>query len=119
MARVLVVDDAAFVRMAVQQVLEAHGHTMVGEAGDGVQAIEKFAELKPDVVILDISMPEMNGIETLKRLKILNPAAKIIICSAIGYQDLLAQAIECGAAEFILKPFEKEQLINAIEKVMD
>mgnify|MGYP003307355326 CR=1 FL=1 len=64
-------------------------------------------------------MPEMNGIETLKRLKVLDPAAKIIICSAIGYQDLLAQAIECGAAEFILKPFEKEQLVKAIEKVMD
>lgn len=119
MARVLIVDDAAFMRMTIQQMIEADGHTMVSEAENGVQAIEQFMETKPDVVILDISMPEMNGIETLKRLKILDPKAKIIICSAIGYQDLLAQAIECGAAEFILKPFEKEQLIKAIEKVMD
>ena len=119
MARILVVDDAAFMRMTIQQILESNNHTMVAEAENGVQAIEKFMETKPDVVILDISMPEMNGIETLKRLKILEPEAKIIICSAIGYQDLLAQAIECGAAEFILKPFEKEQLVKAIEKVMD
>lgn len=119
MARVLIVDDAAFMRMTIQRIIEAEDHTMVAEAGNGVEAIEKFMETKPDVVILDISMPEMNGIETLKRLKVLEPAAKIIICSAIGYQDLLAQAIECGAAEFILKPFEKEQLIKAIEKVMD
>lgn len=119
MARVLIVDDAAFMRMTIRQIIEAEDHTMVAEAENGVEAIEKFMETKPDVVILDISMPEMNGIETLKRLKILDPKAKIIICSAIGYQDLLAQAIECGAAEFILKPFEKEQLVNAIEKVMD
>ena len=118
MARVLIVDDAAFMRMTIKQILEANDHTMVAEAENGVQAIEQFMETKPDVVILDISMPEMNGIETLKRLKVLDPGAKIIICSAIGYQDLLAQAIECGAAEFILKPFEKEQLIKAIEKVM-
>lgn len=119
MARVLIVDDAAFMRMTIKQIIEAEDHTMVAEAGNGVEAIEKFMETKPDVVILDISMPEMNGIETLKRLKILDPKAKIIICSAIGYQDLLAQAIECGAAEFILKPFEKEQLVDAIEKVVD
>lgn len=119
MARVLIVDDAAFMRMTIKQIIETEDHTMVAEAGNGVEAIEKFMETKPDIVILDISMPEMNGIETLKRLKVLDPAAKIIICSAIGYQDLLAQAIECGAAEFILKPFEKEQLVKAIEKVMD
>ncbi len=118
MARVLIVDDAAFMRMTIQQIIEANGHSMVAEAENGVEAIEKFMETKPDLVILDISMPEMNGIETLKRLKILDPDCKIIICSAIGYQDLLAQAIECGAAEFILKPFEKEQLVKAIEKVI-
>ena len=118
MAKVLVTDDAAFMRMAVQQALEAHGHTMVGEAGDGVEAIERFAELKPDVVILDISMPQMNGLETVKRLKILEPEVKVIICSAIGYQSMLAEAIELGASEFIVKPFEPAQLAGAIDKVL-
>lgn len=118
MARVLVVDDAAFMRMTIGQILAANDHTMVGEAGNGIEAMEKFMELKPDVVVLDISMPEMNGIETLKRLKVLDPEVKIIICSAIGYQELLAQAIECGAQEFILKPFEADQLIDAIEKLV-
>lgn len=118
MARVLVVDDAAFMRMTVQKALETHGHVVVGEAGDGVEAIQKFAELKPDVVVLDISMPQMNGIETLKRIKILKPDAKVIICSAIGYQGMLAEAIELGASDFIVKPFTPIQLADAIDKVM-
>lgn len=118
MARVLVVDDAAFVRMALQRALEPQGHTIVGEAGDGIEAIEKFAELKPDVVILDISMPQMNGIEALKRLKILEPDAKVIICSAIGYQSMLTEAIELGASEFIVKPFDPVQIAGAIDKVL-
>ena len=118
MASVLVVDDAAFMRMRIKQMLEANGHSMVGEAMDGVEAIEKFAELKPDVVILDITMPGMNGIEALKRIKVLNKDAKIIICSAMGYQELIAKAIEEGAKEFIVKPFEAEQLMAAIDKVV-
>ena len=118
MARVLVVDDAAFMRMTLQQALEAHGHIMIGEAEDGVEAIKKFAELKPDVVILDISMPQMNGLETLKRIRILSPDAKVIICSAIGYQGMLAEAIELGASDFIVKPFTAMQLAEAIDKIM-
>lgn len=118
MASVLIVDDAAFMRMTIKKMLEAHGHSMIGEAENGIEAIEQFAELKPDVVILDITMPEMNGIEALKRIKILDPNARIIICSAIGYQEMLAQAIECGAEDFIVKPFEEAHLIGAIEKVM-
>lgn len=118
MAKVLIVDDAAFMRMRIKQMLEANGHTMVGEAIDGIEAIEKFAELKPDVVILDITMPGMDGIEALKRIKVLEPKAKVIICSAMGYQELIARAIEQGAKEFIVKPFEAEQLIAAIEKVV-
>lgn len=119
MARVLVVDDAAFMRMTIKQMLDANGHSMVGEAENGVEAIEKFMELKPDVVLLDISMPQMNGIETLKRLKILNPESKVIICSAIGFQEMLTEAIENGAENFIIKPFEASQLIEAIESVVE
>ena len=118
MASVLVVDDAAFMRMRIKQMLEASGHTMVGEAMDGVEAIEKFAELNPDVVILDITMPGMDGIEALKRIKVLNKDAQIIICSAMGYQELIAKAIEQGAKEFIVKPFKEEQLMAAIDKVV-
>lgn len=118
MASVLVVDDAAFMRMTIKQMLEPNGHVVVGEAENGIQAVEMFAELRPDIVILDISMPEMNGIEALKRIKILDPEAKNIICTAIGQQVMLADAIENGAEEFIVKPFEQSQLLAAIEKIL-
>lgn len=118
MASVLIVDDAAFMQMTIQRMLEANGHSVAGLAANGIEAIEKYAELRPDVVILDITMPEMNGIEALRRIKILNSDARIIICSAIGQQDKIAEAIELGAEEFIVKPFESEHLMGAIEKVM-
>ena len=118
MASVLIVDDAAFMQMTIQRMLEANGHSVAGMAANGIEAIEKYAETKPDVVILDITMPELNGIEALKRIKILNPDARIIICSAIRHQDKIAEAIELGAEEFIVKPFEATHLIGAIEKVM-
>lgn len=118
MARVLVVDDAAFMRMKIQQVLEANGHTMAGEAGDGEEAIQKYSMVKPDVVILDITMPGMNGIEALRRIKEIDPKARVIICSAMGYQDLITQAIQLGAQNFIVKPFEDAHLVQAIKKVL-
>lgn len=118
MANVLVVDDAEFMCLTIKQMLEAEGHTMVGQAANGIEAMEKFVELRPDVVILDITMPEMNGIEALKRIKIIEPKAKIIICSALAQKDMLATAIEYGAEEFIIKPFKAEQLMEAIDKVL-
>lgn len=118
MAKILVVDDAIFMRMSIKKMLEENGHTMIGEAADGVEAIEKYAELKPDVVLLDITMPEMNGIEALKRIRVLNPKAKIIICSAMGYQEMIAESIKCGAEDFIVKPFDAERLMAIINKVL-
>ena len=118
MARALVVDDAAFMRMTIKQMLEANGHSMAGEAATGVEAVERYLDVKPDFIILDISMPEMNGIEALKRIKVLDPDAKAIVCTAIGQQVKLAEAIEAGALEFIVKPFEAAQLMQAIDKVM-
>ena len=118
MAGILIVDDAAFMRLTIKRMVEAHGYSVVGEAGNGLEAVKKFAEKKPDVVILDITMPEMSGIEALKRIKILNPDARIVICSALGQQEMLAEAIECGAQDFIVKPFEEERLIAALEKVL-
>lgn len=119
MARVLVVDDAAFMRMTIKRMLEANGHSMAGEAADGIEAVEKYKMVKPDVVLLDITMPEMNGVDALKHIKEIDPAAKIIICSAAGQQARVAQAIENGAKDFIVKPFETERLMMAIRKVMD
>jgi two-component system chemotaxis response regulator CheY len=118
MARVLIVDDAMFMRMTIKQMLEAHGHSVAGEAGDGIEAVKKFIEYKPDVVLLDITMPEMNGVEALKRIKELDPDARVIICSAMGQQAMVAQAIQYGAKDFIVKPFEEDRLIAAVDKIM-
>lgn len=118
MAKVLIVDDASFMRMTIKQMLEKNGHETVGEAGDGIEAVKKYIEVKPDVVLLDITMPEMNGVEALKRIKELDPAAKVIICSAMGQQAMVAQAIQSGAKDFIVKPFEADRLIAAVDRVM-
>lgn len=118
MARVLVADDAIFMRATIKQMLEANGHSMVGEASDGRETIEMFKELKPDLIILDITMPGMDGIEALRRIREMDAQVKVIICSARGQQEIIAQAIQYGAEEFIIKPFKEEKLIAAIEKVM-
>lgn len=118
MAKVLVVDDAAFMRMSIQKMLEANGHEMIGEAENGVEAIKKYMELKPDIVLLDITMPEMNGVEALKEIKTKDPSAKVVICSAMGQQAMVAQAIQNGAKDFVVKPFEVDRLIAAIDRVM-
>lgn len=118
MASVLIVDDATFMRMKIRQVMEANEFTVAGEAGDGEEAIRLYTIVKPDVVILDITMPGMNGIETLKHIKEIDPAAKILICSAMGYQELIAQAIQNGAQNFVVKPFQDEHLVAAVNKVL-
>ena len=88
MAKVMVVDDAVFMRMTIKKMLEAHGHSVIGEAGNGVEAVKKYVEIKPEVVLLDITMPEMNGVEALKRIKEVDAKAKVIICSAMGQQAM-------------------------------
>lgn len=118
MAKVLIVDDAAFMRMTIKKMLEAHGHSVAGEAATGVEAVKKFTELKPEVVLLDITMPEMNGVDALKRIKELDPKARVIICSAMGQQAMVAQAIQYGAKDFIVKPFEEDRLIASVDKIM-
>ena len=118
MAKVLIVDDASFMRMTIKQMLEKNGHEAVGEAGNGIEAVKKYIELNPDVVLLDITMPEMNGVEALKRIKELDASAKVVICSAMGQQAMVAQAIQNGAKDFIVKPFEADRLIAAVDRVM-
>ena len=118
MGNILVVDDAIFMRMSIKQMLEANGHAMIAEAGGGREAINMYKEYKPDAVILDITMPDMNGIDALKFIKEYDPNAKVVICSAMGQQAMLAQAIQYGAKDFVVKPFEAKRLIAALEKVL-
>lgn len=118
MANVLVVDDAAFMRLSIKQILEKNGHTMIAEAGNGKEAILKYTECKPDVTILDITMPEMSGLDALSYIKKIDPSAKIVICSALGQQEQLAKAIQLGAKDFIVKPFEPDRMIAALNKVL-
>lgn len=119
MANVLVVDDAAFMRLSIKQILEKNGHKMIAEAADGKEAIVKYTEYKPDVTILDITMPEMSGLDALAHIKQCDPNARVVICSALGQQEQLAKAIELGAKDFIVKPFDPDRMIAALNKVLE
>lgn len=115
---ILIVDDAAFMRMMIKDVLSKNGFTICGEAENGAKAIEKYKELNPDLVIMDITMPEVDGIQAVKEIKKINSAAKIIMCSAMGQQAMVIEAIQAGAKDFIVKPFQAERIIEAVKKVL-
>ena len=116
--KVLIVDDAAFMRMMIKEILSKNGYTVVGEASDGVQAVEKYKELGPDLVTMDITMPEMDGIAALKEIKKLDPNARVIMCSAMGQQAMVIDAIQAGAKDFIVKPFQADRVLEAIKKTL-
>lgn len=116
--RVLIVDDAAFMRMMIKDILTRHGYEIVGEAADGVQAVEKYQELHPDVVTMDITMPEMDGIQALREIRKIDLDARIVICSAMGQQTLVVDAVQAGALDFVVKPFHGERVIEAIERAL-
>lgn len=116
--KILIVDDAAFMRMMIKDILSKNGYEVVGEANDGTQAIEKFKELKPDLVTMDITMPEMDGITALKEIKKIDGNAKVIMCSAMGQQAMVIDAIQAGAKDFIVKPFQADRVIEAIKKTL-
>ncbi|MGA9224860.1 MAG: response regulator [Mesobacillus sp.] len=116
--RILVVDDAAFMRMMIKDILTKNGFEVVAEAADGMQALEKYKELQPDLVTMDITMPEMDGITSLKEIKKVNPTAKVIMCSAMGQQAMVIDAIQAGAKDFIVKPFQADRVIEAISKAL-
>lgn len=115
--RVLIVDDAAFMRMLLKDIITKAGYEIVGEAANGVEAVEKFKELKPDIVTMDITMPEMNGIDAIKKIKEFAPDAKIIVCSAMGQQAMVIEAIQAGAKDFIVKPFQHSRVVEALQKI--
>ena len=116
--RVLIVDDAAFMRMLLKDIVTKAGFEVVGEASNGKEAVEKYKELKPDVVTMDITMPEMNGIEAVKEIKKIDPNANIIMVSAMGQQAMVIEAIQAGAKDFIVKPFQPARVIEALKKAV-
>lgn len=116
--RVLVVDDAAFMRMMIKDILRKGGYEVVGEAEDGSKAIEKYKELMPDLVTMDITMPDMDGISAVKEIRKVNPNALIIMCSAMGQQAMVIDAIQAGAKDFVVKPFQPDRVLEAIRKVL-
>lgn len=115
MALVLVVDDAAFMRMRLRKVLEADGHEVI-EAGNGSEAVAAYDEHKPDITLMDITMPEMDGLEALRTIRAKHPDAKIIMCSALGQESTVIEAIKSGAKDFIVKPFQPDVVTGAVKK---
>ena len=115
---ILICDDAAFMRMMIKDILTKNGYNIVGEAENGAKAVEKYAELKPDLVLMDITMPEMDGIEALKKIKAADANASIIMCSAMGQQAMLIESIQSGAKDFIVKPFQADRVLEAVQKVV-
>ncbi|HEU23801.1 MAG: two-component system response regulator [Mesoaciditoga sp.] len=115
--RVLIVDDAAFMRMLLKDIVTKAGYEVAGEASNGKEAIEKYKELNPDIVTMDITMPEMTGIEATKEIIKMDPNAKIIMCSAMGQQMMVVEAIQAGAKDFIVKPFQQSRVVEALSKV--
>ena len=115
---ILICDDAAFMRMMIKDILTKNGYNVVGEAENGLKAVEKYTETKPDLVLMDITMPEMDGIQALKKIKELDPGATVIMCSAIGQQAMVIESIQAGAKDFIVKPFQADRVIEAVKKVV-
>ena len=115
---ILICDDAAFMRMMIKDILTKNGYEIAGEAENGVKAVEKYNETKPDLVLMDITMPEMDGIQALKKIKEADPNACVIMCSAMGQQAMVIEAIQSGAKDFIVKPFQAERVLEAVKKVV-
>ena len=115
---ILICDDAAFMRMMIKDILTKDGYNVVGEATNGAEGVEKYSTLKPDLVMMDITMPEMNGIEALKKIKEGDSSANVIMCSAMGQQAMVIESIQSGAKDFIVKPFQAERVLEAVKKAI-
>lgn len=115
---ILIVDDAAFMRMMIKDILTKNGYNVAGEAENGARAFEKYNEVKPDLVLMDITMPEVDGIQALKNIKAADPNAKVIMCSAMGQQAMVIESIQAGAKDFIVKPFQPDRVLEAVKKVV-
>ena len=118
MARVLVVDDAAFMRKMVSDALAKGGHEVVGEAANGVEAVASYQTLRPDITTLDITMPEKDGLAALKEIMALDPTARVVMCSALGQESKVLEAVKSGAKDFVVKPFQADHVIDAVGKAL-
>jgi two-component system, chemotaxis family, chemotaxis protein CheY len=118
MATVLIVDDAAFMRMVLKKILTENNYEVVGEAGTGEIGIQQYKALKPDIVTMDITMPDMDGLTALTEIKKINPAAKVVMCSAMGQQAMIVDAIRAGAADFIVKPFQEDRVLESFRRIL-
>ncbi|AEC52048.1 chemotaxis response regulator [Pyrococcus sp. NA2] len=118
MARILIVDDAAFMRMLLKKILTQAGHEVVGEASNGREAVEKYKQLKPDLVTMDIVMPEMDGITAVKEIMKIDPNAKIIMITAVGQEAKVMEALKSGAKGYIVKPFQAQKVIEEVNRVL-
>ena len=118
MARVLVVDDAAFMRKMVSDALTKGGHEVVGEGANGEEAVTLYQELKPELTTLDITMPEKDGLQALKDIMALDPSAKVIMCSALGQESKVLEAVKSGAKDFVVKPFQPDRILDAAAKAL-
>lgn len=115
---ILIVDDAVFMRMMIKDILTRNGYNVVGEAENGAKALERYKELQPDLVMMDITMPEVDGISGLKSIRAVNGTAKVIMCSAMGQQAMVIDSIQAGACDFIVKPFQADRVIDAVKKAI-
>jgi len=115
---ILICDDAAFMRMMIKDILTKNGYNVAGEAENGAKAVEKYLELKPDLTLMDITMPELDGIGALKKIKESDPGATVIMCSAMGQQAMVIESIQAGAKDFIVKPFQADRVLEAVKKVV-
>lgn len=118
MSKILVVDDALFMRKVIKDLLRENDYTDLVEAGDGVEAVEMYKEHKPDLVIMDITMPSQDGIETIKQMRAIDANATVLICSAMGHEDMVKEALKYGAKDFVVKPFKTERVVTAVAKLL-
>lgn len=118
MSKILIVDDAIFMRKVIRDLLIKNNYTDLIEAEDGLEAVEMFGEHRPDLVIMDITMPSLNGIETIKQLRQIDPDAAILMCSAMGQEAMVKEALKFGAKDFVVKPFKPERVLSAVERLL-
>lgn len=117
--KVLIADDLKFIKLVLRDLVEKAGFRVVGEASNGEEAIELYQDKRPDVVLMDITMPKVDGLTAMKEILKIDPEAKIIMCSALGQQSLIVQALQMGARDFIVKPFREERVVASIKKILD
>lgn len=116
--RILITDDALFMRVTLKNILTQNGYEVVGEAQNGLEAVKLYQELNPDLVTMDITMPEMDGLEALKKIKELDAKANVVMCTAMGQKNMVVEAIQSGAKDFIVKPFQPERVLEAVSKLL-